>query len=292
MNCHTVREQLGSYVDGELRSELRAPVAAHLDECATCRAEVEAIRGLEARLAAPVSGELPAGHWTSVAQRLDQAEWVARSGSPSVPTGRLALAASVALLIGASIFATVLVGPGAAPGPAPAIDFASLLDHLGDDSAGAVDAFLAQYDARPISPGEATSVAPRLRVAVPDELPGGFRLEQAYRLQFENEPGVALRYVRGDDVLIKVTHPPQGGEDFGDRVGTPCMIGQTTASQVEVGPWRLVSLREGTSCPCLAAGRTCRCGHGAMTCHTVLSKLDLERELPAVLAALVPGAGS
>ncbi len=102
-----------------------------------------------------------------------------------------------------------------------------------------------------------------------------------------DQAGVALRYTRGDDVLVKVAHPPQGGEDFGGRVGSSCMIGETAASQVEVGPWRLVNLREGTSCPCLAAGRTCRCGHGAMTCHSVLSQLDLERELPAVLAASV-----
>lgn len=292
MNCQTVRERLGSYVDGELRPDVRVSVEAHLDECAACRAEVEAIRGLEARLATPVDEELPAGLWASVARRLDQAGWASRGRQPVVPTGRLALAASVALLIGASIFATVLVGPGPMPGPAPAIDFAMLLDHLGDDSAEAVDAFLARYGAEPISPSQAASVAPQLHVTVPDKLPGGFRLQQAYRLQFEDEPGVALRYARGDDVLVKVTYPPQGGVDFGDHVGSSCMIGRTPASQIEVGPWRLVNLREGTSCRCLAAGRTCRCGHGTMTCHSVLSQLDLERELPAVLAALVPGAGS
>ena len=292
MNCQTVRERLDSYVDGELRPDARASVEAHLDACATCRAEAEAIRGLSARLAAPVDAELPAGLWASVARRLDQAGWTSRGRRPVALTGRLALAASVALLIGASIFATVLVGPGAMPGPAPAIDFALLLDPLGDNPAEAIKAFLDRYDARPISPSQAVLAAPHLRFAVPDELPGGFRLEQAYRLQFEGEPGVALRYARGDDVLVKVAYPPQGGEDFGGHVGSSCMIGRIPASQIEVGPWRLVNLREGTSCPCLVAGRTCRCGHGTMTCHSVLSQLDLERELPAVLAALVPGVGS
>ena len=292
MNCQTVREHLGAFVDGELLADPSQAVRSHVAECAICRAEVEALRAVMTRLSEPVAAELPSGLWAAITQRLDRAEWASRHGRPVVLTGRFALAASVALLIGASIFATVLVGPGSAPGRAPAIDFTMLLDHLGDDSAAAVDAFLAQYDFRPIPPGQAASVAPRLRVAVPDELPGGFRLQQAYRLQFGDEPGIALRYARGDDVLVKVTHPPQGGVDFGGRVGSSCMIGQTTASQVEVGPWRLVNLREGTSCPCLAAGRICRCGHGAMTCHSVLSKLDLERELPAVLATLVPGAGS
>lgn len=53
-----VLEWLGAYYDGELHGDQRRRVEAHLSACADCRAELEVLQGLSARL--QVSPPMPA----------------------------------------------------------------------------------------------------------------------------------------------------------------------------------------------------------------------------------------
>lgn len=57
VKCEEVREQLSTWLDGELAEEGRAQVAAHLASCAACRrglAQLTALNAALAGLAAPV----------------------------------------------------------------------------------------------------------------------------------------------------------------------------------------------------------------------------------------------
>lgn len=125
MNGHPSRETLSAYVDERLASKRRGPVAAHLAECATCRAFVrrsrelmDELRSLPREIDAPRSAERP---W------LEEAGTSSESSSPDrrrsrVPWGgRLAsvrpwLAAAAVLLLVAT--AGLLVsGPWSAGTP-------------------------------------------------------------------------------------------------------------------------------------------------------------------------------
>lgn len=48
--CQDVRELLSAWLDGELRGEAEAAVAAHLEGCAGCRRELAQLKALEAAL--------------------------------------------------------------------------------------------------------------------------------------------------------------------------------------------------------------------------------------------------
>jgi anti-sigma factor RsiW len=57
--CASVRPQLGAFVDDELIGVDMLRVRDHLDECASCRAEIETVRELGAQLRAAVGPETP-----------------------------------------------------------------------------------------------------------------------------------------------------------------------------------------------------------------------------------------
>jgi len=44
MDCKTLRERISDYLDGQLQDAERREIAAHLDACQTCRAEIEAFQ--------------------------------------------------------------------------------------------------------------------------------------------------------------------------------------------------------------------------------------------------------
>jgi anti-sigma factor RsiW len=43
MNCKEVKPELVAHLDGELQDSIRSEVEAHLESCAACRAEREAL---------------------------------------------------------------------------------------------------------------------------------------------------------------------------------------------------------------------------------------------------------
>ncbi len=50
MNCETVSNRLGAYLDGELGEQEAAEVGRHLEACPRCAAELEALRELDEAL--------------------------------------------------------------------------------------------------------------------------------------------------------------------------------------------------------------------------------------------------
>jgi len=275
MNCQTARESLGAYVDGELPSSVRAEVSAHLAECPECAVELKSLRSVAIAFAHPPAAFVPERLWGEIERRLDDAA-VKSQVRPSgfARSRRYAFAAGILLAVGLGTGWLFWNGDGVSAAKASSVDFSALLDAISIDPSAAFEKFLEKYGAHSASSVEAKRMASQLDFEIPDTLPGGFRLEKAYTLTFGDEPGAAARYARNGEFLGVIFHRPVQREHFGTHKDYDCVIGQHHGHAVAVGDWKLVHLTDPT------------------TCHCVLSKLDEERELPAVLTAVAPRSAS
>ena len=193
MDCETIREQLGAYVDGELDIADREATTAHLDGCPACRAEWESLKALADRLATTGETSVPDTLWPAIEQRLDAEPGI---GSVIHHRGRLRIAAMIALAIGLGGSAIYWAVESAGKAQAASVNFGIILDTLPLDAEKAFRKFLVLYNAEAIRPAEAEHVAPELDFDIPDTLPGGFHREAVYSLRFGNSAGVAARYDR------------------------------------------------------------------------------------------------
>ncbi len=269
MDCEKAIEQLGFLLDGELPVDERQVIESHLGTCDSCRAEFESLSA--AALQVAEVGEVPAPDalWPAIERGLAREPQSRPASVHSMWIRRrpLALAASIALAIGLSAIGLTWKGSSAR---AATVDFSILLDALPHDARAAFTKFLEHYDARESSLVEARRHAPKLNYDVPDVLPGGFVRKSLHTFRFGKVPGVAATYDRGGEFLAVVFHRPVSKEHYGPRREYPCMIGRHKGHKVGVGEWKLVHLTDPT------------------TCHCLLSKLDEETELPAVMAAIAP----
>ena len=290
MDCTRIREQLGCYVDRELPAEECCAVEAHLAECSVCANEVADLRRLAEGFRAEADAPAPESLWRSIEARLDltgdkvRAPGEARGGKrfQLAPFRRpLAAAASLLLVIGLSLVGIVWLQSTTPRAKADTIDFGILLDGLSDNVHSALSTFLDRYGAQEITADQAHALAPKLDFEIPPTLPGGFRRTKVHVLQFGDAPGVAVEYTSDESgFLVALFHKPVLLEDYGTHEDYPCVVGKHRGHSVAVGDWRLVHLTDPS------------------TCHCVLSRLDPERELPAVMSAIaprskpMPGAGS
>jgi hypothetical protein len=113
------------YFYDELASEARARVAAHLRECADCRARLDDLHAIRRALAAaPVVAAPPAGDWSGFMRRLDTAVGLPPAARPRPPldvaasprrrsrvAGRLAAYAAMLAVVAAGVFMAARVRP-------------------------------------------------------------------------------------------------------------------------------------------------------------------------------------
>ncbi|GMU21696.1 MAG: hypothetical protein AMXMBFR13_17860 [Phycisphaerae bacterium] len=274
MHCESVANLMPRYLDLELPERDRAALEEHVEVCPGCRAELDKQRELWDQL-----GELrdrtqvdpPAELWSAIERRLPPAGQSHRQRRIiSLFRRPIAAAASLTILIGTAAFLGYWLNYGAAPAEASSIDYSVLLDGLGADVDAAVQRFLDHYQAEPVTREAAESAAPKLSYKVPVELPGGYELVQAYRMRFGDAPGVAARYQRGEEPLVVFFHTPVDQEHLGTHRDSPCIVGDRHGSQVQVGRWRLIHFTDPS------------------TCHCLLSTLDLESGVPAVMERIAP----
>lgn len=274
MYCESVAKLLPPYLDLELSEGDRTELEEHIEVCPACKAELENQRELWDRLGefrVRTHVDAPAELWLVIERRLQPAGQVRRNGRIiSLFRRPLTTAATLTILIGTAAFLGFWLSPGAAPAEASSIDYSLLLNGMGADVDAAVQRFLDCYHAEPVTREAAESAAPELSYRVPVELPGSYRLVQAYRLRFGDSPGVAARYRRGEESLVVFFHPPVDNEHFGVHRESPCIVGDRHGSQVQVGRWRLIHFTDPS------------------TCHCLLSTLDLEPEVSSVMAAIAP----
>jgi hypothetical protein len=275
MDCDMVVQLLGAYVDGEVQPTQRDEIESHVSVCGACRTELREIEQLAVALAGRDPVSVPPGLWGAVEQRLEP---LARRRSLFLEAAArrpvLALAASIVIVVGLGLFGLPWGGDRASQVRAATVDFSVLLDDLQHDAVVAFDKFLAQYKATPTTLAEARRYAPALDFDLPQVLPGGFQLQATYMLRFGDDPGVAGRYVRNGEFLGVVFHAPVLREYFGTHRDRECVVGKHRGHKVPVGEWSLVHLTDAT------------------TCHCLLSRLNEDSEIPAVLAAVAPSAST
>lgn len=271
MGCEGTSERFGAYLDGELSAEDRRAVEAHLSDCAACQVELKTEYAIIAELSIPTSSKAPDGLWEAIEGTLDSQLPVA----PSVRSAgrgfrRFAVAAGIVLaaVVGTALFARSERGGGEAQ--ASSINFDVLLDSISFDPDRALNKFLVLYRAQEIRVSQVSDHASELNFALPDVLPGGFRLGRVYGLRFGDGVGLAARYARGDEFLAVLVHPAVHKEDYGTRQDYSCVVGEHRGHKTCVGPWSLVHVTDAT------------------TCHCVLSRLGGSDELAQILAAVAP----
>lgn len=99
MTCEQVRQRLFDYLDGIGEAGERTAIAAHLDACPACTAELRATDGMEKRMRQALAGDrAPDGLWDRVMASIDADDAVRprgwRTGWPA-----MAVAATVAALL-------------------------------------------------------------------------------------------------------------------------------------------------------------------------------------------------
>lgn len=116
MACERYREQIEELVDGALGSVRRAELDLHLSQCADCRAFADDMRAIHDAAAALDRLAPPDRVWLQIAGRLRQ-EGRVTSPAP-VASGRrhgalIAIAATLLLAVGSSLYLLVPRAPGA-----------------------------------------------------------------------------------------------------------------------------------------------------------------------------------
>ena len=79
MTCDETRDTLSAYLDGALAPDERSLVAAHLEGCAECRRELEALRGTVALLKRVEAARAPAGFVDRVVAAARPRPWYRRA---------------------------------------------------------------------------------------------------------------------------------------------------------------------------------------------------------------------
>jgi hypothetical protein len=268
MSCGQVKDWLGPYLDSEVSPDVQRAVEAHIAECAACSAELESLRRMASLLATPIRAPVSPELWHAIERRLNEPRPQRRvilSSFRSV----FAAAAVLVIAVGVGLFSLQW---GVQRAEAATVNFGVLLDALKFDPQRAFAEFLSRYEAQEVSLERAKRHGRDLNFAIPETLPGGFKLVSTYALRFGHRPGVAVRYDRDGELLGAIFHPPVLREDFGTHEDRECVVGKHRGHAVEVGEWSLVHVTDPT------------------TCHCVLSRLDMESGLPAIMAAVAPAA--
>ena len=100
VRCWAVRNVLDLYVDARLTPSRRAAVKAHVRDCASCRAEVEALGGAHEFLASAKAIPVPAGLAQSILERLgEEPALMPAPGSLWPSPGQAAALAALALVL-------------------------------------------------------------------------------------------------------------------------------------------------------------------------------------------------
>jgi hypothetical protein len=289
-------EQIGIYLDGELPASESQDLERHFHECSACRQKLDLTRALIASFAVASANPIqaPAHLWNRIETQLrgPQHKPVPRLlrifKRPVAAAGSLAIllrgannsiavrarvvsaAASLAILLGGAAFIGIWVNSSAQVAQATSIDYRVLLDGLPDNVDASVARFLQHYRAEPMDVSAIQQAAAPMRFNLPNELPGGFKLKQAYRLQFSHSPGFAATYRRDSEPLFVFFHTPVNKTVVGVHRQSHCDVAGRGGQCVAVGPWQLIHFTDPT------------------TCHCLLSRIEREEDLHAVLKAVSP----
>jgi len=134
MSCRETIARLPLFLDGMLEGKEAAEVRSHLEVCARCRAEAEAIRRFEKRLRAAAGGEVAVPE--TLSRRIDATladrPWPGLGRRRLLQGAGIAVAGSVAALAAVAVFRGLRAPPGETPPAwileAPVNDLRTFLD--------------------------------------------------------------------------------------------------------------------------------------------------------------------
>lgn len=257
MDCISAREELGPYLDGELSAERVAALETHLRTCPPCAVERSRLQNLVAQIQSS-SPQVPAPApdlWDRIEARLE----TRRRQSPFTRLLHrpLAMAASLAILLGAGASVAFWLNQSAQVAQADTVDYRILLDGVAKDADAAVDRFLKHYQAIPMDAGAITTQSSPLHFAIPQMLPGEYRLQDSYQIRIGRREAYAARYRRDSDgdMVFTCFHRPMNKTLLGVHRESHCALAKGSHA-VEAGPWQLIHFTDPTTCHCLLSRET------------------------------------
>lgn len=235
MTCTDVREHLSAYYDEELAEPLYVKVAAHVEGCAECRAELDGFQQLSELSARVQMPTAPAGMWERLERELD-------SPSRIKPADRqrglrswhvVALAASVFIAAG-----TVIAWRLNTPQPDAHVvqnhSIERFLEEFAVDPGRAQLTLVNRYKGRSIESAGATEGLRYTPVAA-QTAPDGYELEGAYVLEMPCCKCVQTIYQRDSGGSIAVfEHDDDQPDWFGSRPAIAAHCNGRPATLVEV----------------------------------------------------------
>lgn len=226
--CSEVERKLSAYIDGELAELERLGIKRHLESCVGCRRELELLSEASSFLREEARSVPAPPAWEAVRSALVASSRLRPTRERWLGFDR-AIAASIGLLALAALLFFVAGSEQSPDGERAAAD----LEQPRLQLAGlpGLERFLADHRAEEV---KTTALGGRVGFSpqVPEELPGGFRLQRAYVVQDSCGAGICLIYRRGDALVTLVQHPPSHPVS-----------------------WRSAALED-----CTVAGRACRRG--------------------------------
>ncbi len=283
MNCQEITEHLGSLLDAELHAPAQRDVEAHLEGCAACRRELEAVRALASAIAPCEGGGAPENLWTAIRGRLDHeaAAPIGKArlsvaddagGSPHRAAvtrgftrrqwGVFAAAAGLVFMLGVSAF--LMRGEVQAAG----IDFRPILEQADGDIEAGIAALIAAHGGRAITLAEAQRLM-TVRIHPPAKLPAEMTLKGMYLLKMgEKHRSLAFHLSGPRGHLLLLQCPAGVRRDYGNQECLPCKLGAGSDHALRVGALRLMHRDSANVCMC------------------IVSTLDEQSDLPAVLDAI------
>ena len=233
MTCFQIQELLSAYYDGELSSDIRADVAAHVHGCAECSGRVTAFAQLSAAARDLPPPSPPPEIWNRLERELD-----AGSGARPAASQRMwalssrrfvAIAASLLVAVGAGWFA--LTWHQHHQHSQMAANLGRYLETFQRNPAEAQQLLLASFEGEAVTVAEAARVA-GYRPVVAGGLPESYSLDSVYVLNMPCCTCVQTLCKRKDgSTLVIIEHGTDQPVRFG---GCPCVSAECGGKQCDV----------------------------------------------------------
>lgn len=185
MDCFSARQHLSAFHDGELKPDLQATVADHLDSCHECAQLLADFQQLSRRTAELPAPAVPPEIWPQLERQLNSQAALPRTTLAQLVQRRrtwIGIATSALLLVAVSTAALVWFNHAEPGHNHVAINFAQYLDEFERNPDAAQEILLSNYEGRAVSFDEAATQV-RYRPATPLNLPHGLSREAIYLLR-------------------------------------------------------------------------------------------------------------
>jgi hypothetical protein len=249
MNCSDVQERLSAFQDQELADDVHQEVAAHLELCTSCAADLETAQLLSRQVKSMGQPLAPADLWTGIDRAL-QGELTPttvtrRKATRHLPSGRLyALAASILVLVAGGVFWQSGFW-GEHEHDAMAATFDMYFAQFSTHPERAHETLIAAYNGQPLEVdqgGQGIGTAP----LVPGDGLLGLTLERTYSLDMPCCRCLLSVCRRPDGGVVSVLeHAEPQPEWFGQKPRIECLCDGKPTSVVQVNGLLAASWRQG-----------------------------------------------